>query len=103
MLGRSTDEERKAGLEAVPGLRWHSLRRKFATDLKDVPLPDLCELGGWKTSHTILECYQQPDSGTQRRSLEQRRNRPEPTQPTDTRREAERNETLPIHVQVQAV
>ena len=38
--------EQRAGLEAVPGMRWHSLRRKFATDLKDVPLPDLCELGG---------------------------------------------------------
>ena len=65
--------ERRAALDPLPGLRWHSLRRKFATNLKDVPLPDLCALGGWKTSRTILECYQQPDPETQRRALEQRR------------------------------
>ena len=95
--------ELKAGLEVVPGLRWHSLRRKFATDLKDVPLPDLCALGGWKTSHTILECYQQPDSGTQRKALEERRSSVEPTQPTDTRGIAERNQATATSVETQAV
>ena len=95
--------ERKAGLEPVQGLRWHSLRRKFATDLKDVPLPDLQELGGWKTAQTILECYQQPDAVTQRRALEQRRNRLQPTQPTDTSGTPEPPPALPINVQAQAV
>ena len=65
--------EKRAKLDPIRGLRWHSLRRKFATDLKGVPLPDLCELGGWKTSRTILECYQQPDPETQRKALEERR------------------------------
>ena len=35
-----------AGLEPKPGRGWHSLRRKFATDLMDLPLKVLCELGG---------------------------------------------------------
>ena len=76
--------EGRAGLETVPGMRWHSLRRKFATDLKEVPLPDLCALGGWKTSRTILECYQQADGVTQRKALQQRQRTLQSTQPTDT-------------------
>ena len=32
--------ECKADLEPVSGMKWHSLTRKFAADLKDVPLPD---------------------------------------------------------------
>lgn len=50
--------ERLAGLEPVRGLGWHGLRRKFATGLKEVPLKDLCQLGGWKDPQTILKCYQ---------------------------------------------
>lgn len=52
---------------------WHSLRRQFATDLKDTPLPDLCALGGWKESRTLLTCYIQPDMGTMRAALAGRR------------------------------
>ncbi len=62
-----------AGLKHENGRAWHSLRRKFATDLKTVPLPDLCQLGGWRSSSTILECYQQPDVETQRQALLSRR------------------------------
>lgn len=65
--------EELAGLEHEKGMGWHGLRRKFATELKDVPLPDLCQLGGWKTSRTVLECYQQPDAETQRKALRSRR------------------------------
>jgi integrase len=66
------------GLDAIGITRgtrfgWHSLRRKFATDLKHVPLPDLCALGGWKDPQTILTCYQQPDERTMRQALAQRR------------------------------
>ena len=35
-----------AGLEPKRGRAWHSLRRKFASDLMDLPLKVLCELGG---------------------------------------------------------
>jgi integrase len=56
--------ERRGGLERVPGRGWHSLRRKFATELKQVPLADLCYLGGWKSPQTVLACYQRPDQST---------------------------------------
>jgi hypothetical protein len=45
--------ERKAGLKRVKGRGWHSLRRKFATDLKETPLAALCYLGGWKDAQTV--------------------------------------------------
>ena len=56
--------ERLAGLEPKRGRGWHSLRRKFASDLMNQPLKVLCELGGWKTAQTVLQCYQRtaPDS-----------------------------------------
>ena len=65
--------ERLAGLERKPGRGWHSLRRKFASDLMDQPLKVLCELGGWKTAKTVLQCYQKADEGQLRKALEARR------------------------------
>ncbi len=37
------------------------------------PLKVLCELGGWKTPHTILQCYQQADDDQLTQALEDRR------------------------------
>ena len=65
--------ERLAGLEPKRGRGWHSLRRKFASDLMDQPLKVLCELGGWKEARTVLQCYQQADEGQLRTALESRR------------------------------
>ncbi|MYH48003.1 MAG: site-specific integrase, partial [Gammaproteobacteria bacterium] len=62
-----------AGLEPRRGRGWHSLRRKFASDLMDQPLKVLCELGGWKTAKTVLECYQRADEGQLRKALDARR------------------------------
>jgi hypothetical protein len=62
-----------SGPNGIRGLGWHALRRKFASELKDVPLRDLCELGGWKDPQTILKCYQQPDERTMRAALANRR------------------------------
>jgi integrase len=64
--------EKAAKLERIPGRGWHSLRRKFATDLKHEPLADLCSLGGWKDHNTILKCYMRPDEETMRTALERR-------------------------------
>ncbi|MFC1791329.1 tyrosine-type recombinase/integrase [Gemmatimonadota bacterium] len=64
--------ERSAGFEHVRGLGWHSLRRKFATDLQEKPLKVLCQLGGWKSFKTVLECYQQPDEASMRKALGER-------------------------------
>ena len=65
--------EALAGLEPKRGRGWHSLRRKFASDLLDQPLKVLCELGGWKTAQTVLQCYQQADEGRLKKALEDRR------------------------------
>lgn len=58
--------EAMAGLEHEPRMVWHSLRRQFATELKDLPLVDLAALGGWKDTQTIRKCYQRPDREAQR-------------------------------------
>ncbi|WP_420447668.1 tyrosine-type recombinase/integrase [Candidatus Palauibacter sp.] len=65
--------ETLAGLEPKPRRGWHSLRRKFASDLMDLPLKVLCELGGWRDAQTVLRCYQRPDAGQLRTALEGRR------------------------------
>ena len=62
-----------AGLEPKRGRGWHSLRRKFASDLMDQPLKVLCELGGWKTAQTVLQCYQRADEDKLRKALAERR------------------------------
>lgn len=64
--------EKEAELERKRGRGWHSLRRKFASDLKEVPLKTLQQLGGWKTHMTILMCYQQVDEGEMRDALQRR-------------------------------
>ena len=61
--------ETAAGIARVNGRGWHSLRRKFATELKGASLKDLCALGGWKDHNTILKCYQQPDPEAMRQAL----------------------------------
>ena len=65
--------ERFAGLEPKRGRGWHSLRRKFASDLMDLPLKVLCDLGGWKTAATILQCYQRPDEERLRKAIDEYR------------------------------
>ena len=57
-----TKAQTLAGLEPKRGRGWHSLRRKFASDLMNQPLKVLCELGGWKTAQTVLQCYQRTAS-----------------------------------------
>ncbi len=54
-------------------IRWHSLRRKFATDMRtELPLRDLCHAGGWQDAQTILKHYQQPDEDLIRGALDDR-------------------------------
>ena len=65
--------EALAELESKRGRGWHSLRRKFASDLMDQPLKVLCELGGWTTAQTVLQCYQRADEGKLRKALAKRR------------------------------
>ncbi|WP_420448052.1 tyrosine-type recombinase/integrase [Candidatus Palauibacter sp.] len=65
--------EKHAELEPKRGRGWHSLRRKFASDLMDLPLKVLCDLGGWKTAETVLQCYQRPDENRLRKAIEEYR------------------------------
>lgn len=58
--------EQLAGLSPSAGRGWHSLRRKFATEYKDLPLRDLMALGGWFNPQTVVLCYTQPDLMTMR-------------------------------------
>jgi integrase len=64
------EAEKLAELEHVPGMGFHSARRKFANDLKpSTNLRDLAYMGGWKSPVTLLTVYQQPDLEVQRASL----------------------------------
>ena len=62
--------EKRAELVPKRGRGWHSLRRKFASHLMDLPLKVLCDLGGCKTAQTVLQCYQRPDEERLRKALE---------------------------------
>ena len=64
--------EKLAGLEPIRWLGWHGLRRRFATDLKQIPLRDLCDLGGWKDPDTVVKCYQTADEEDLRRAITSR-------------------------------
>jgi integrase len=59
----------KAGMPPNERYGWHSFRRAFANALRDVPLRDLKDLGGWKSARTVVEIYQQGSEGAQRRAL----------------------------------
>jgi integrase len=75
----------RAGVPRKRGQGFHSLRRKFATDLRDAPLKVVAELGGWKSTRTLLDCYQLPDHEALRRALAIRP-RIRPTRAKGTRR-----------------
>lgn len=64
--------EMLAGLRHTPGMGWHSLRRKFATSLRDQPLRVLCDLRGWRDPETVVRCYQRSDQSAQRAALAER-------------------------------
>lgn len=64
--------EALAGLAHDDRWGWHSLRRKFASELRSAPLRDICDLGGWKSSITVTTCYQTPDPVSMRRALASR-------------------------------
>jgi integrase len=52
---------------------WHSLRRTWASEMRDASPRDLCDLGGWSTYDVPLKCYIKPSIEAQRAALAQRR------------------------------
>lgn len=71
--------ERLAGIARIEGRGWHSIRRKFATDLKGSPIVDVASLGGWKDTSTIQRSYQHSDSDTMRHIVDNRKSVFSPT------------------------
>ncbi len=51
---------------------WHSFRRAFANRYRRPPLRDLQDLGGWKSSATLMKVYLRSDEAAQREVLTQR-------------------------------
>ena len=66
------EAERLAEIPHVDRRAWHTQRRAFADELRDVPLKDLADLGGWKSIHMPVAVYQGTDLGAQRRALAKR-------------------------------
>jgi integrase len=66
------DLEKAAGIPHTKGRGWHSLRRRFATDLDHPPLKQLMELGRWRTPASVVR-YQKPTTDQLRASLRTRR------------------------------
>ena len=58
-----------AGIPAGERYGWHSFRRAFANALRNVPLRDLKDLGGWKTEQTVVAVYLKVDEQSQRTAL----------------------------------
>jgi hypothetical protein len=56
--------ERLAELPKLERGIWHPYRRKWATVRKHLPLTDVAAAGGWKSTQTLLKCYQQADEAT---------------------------------------
>jgi integrase len=48
---------RMARLPKPEGSLWHCLRRKWATDRKALPLPDVLAAGGWNSPEAYYRCY----------------------------------------------
>ena len=69
----ATRAEGLTGLNRITGRGWRSFCRLLATEIKDAPLTDQCELGGWKSMYTVTQCYQRADQGTMRKALAARR------------------------------
>jgi integrase len=58
-----------AGIGKGQHYGWHSFRRAFANALRNVPLRDLKDLGGWKTEQTVVAVYLKADEQSQRAAL----------------------------------
>ncbi len=71
------------GMGDLRGVGYHSLRRKFATEYRGIPLKDLMNLGGWKDSRTLIDCYELPDLEALEEGLRCRIHSLESTPPAD--------------------
>lgn len=64
MSRRLREAYARAELEPLDGSLWHTFRRKWATERKDMPVMDVAEAGAWRDTATLLKSYQQSDEAT---------------------------------------
>lgn len=64
--------EEAAGLTSRKLRGWHSFRRRFANDFREVNLKDLAAIGGWKSPNTLLNVYLKATPDTMRVALANR-------------------------------
>lgn len=69
--------EKRAKLPKLDGGAWHSLRRKWASERKHLPLVDVAAAGGWKDTQSLLTCYQHADQETMLAVMSEPRKRTE--------------------------
>ena len=51
-------------MEPLEGSDFHAYRRAWATARKHLPLKDVAEAGGWRSTETLLRCDTQADEAT---------------------------------------
>lgn len=56
--------EKKAGVDALEGGDFHPYRRKWSTERKDLPTPDVMVAGGWRDRRSLERSYQKADPAT---------------------------------------
>lgn len=56
--------ERLAEVAKQGGSLWHAYRRKWATERKHLPIQDVAQAGGWRSTAVPQTLYQQPDDAT---------------------------------------
>ena len=59
--------EKLAGVKHQLGGAWHAFRRSWASQRKHLSIKDVCAVGGWLDSSTLLRCYQHADQETMER------------------------------------
>jgi integrase len=65
--------EKLAELEPLDGTLWHAYRRKWVTERKYLPDPDVARMGGWKSIEAMKMAYQHADPETSYRVLSEPR------------------------------
>jgi hypothetical protein len=58
------EAEGAAALAPLDGSDLYAYRRAWATARKHLPLKDVAEAGGWRSTETLLRCYTQVDEAT---------------------------------------
>ncbi|MGH7557177.1 MAG: tyrosine-type recombinase/integrase [Gemmatimonadota bacterium] len=72
-LARKKATEEGRTFDPPRGFGYHSFRRKWATEVKDLSPTDAAALGGWKNAVTMQAVYQQPDWEGMLQVIEKRR------------------------------